>query len=199
MLGGDTRVGWWLFLKAKFGYNDDQIRPYTFNVAPFLTDPKSVQQGYLTSEPLLIEKTGAKINVFLIADAGYAGYGSLLVTSKKLIAEKPDLVQRFVTASIEGWSSYVDGDPSPGNALIKKDNPEQTDELIAYAIARMKEKGIVESGDALQHGVGVMTDARWQEFFDVMSQEGLYPKTMDVKDAYTLRFVDRAAGMSPKN
>ncbi len=148
MVGGDTRVGWWLFLKAKFGYADEQMRAYDFNIAPFLADKNAVQQGYLTSEPLLIEKAGTTPNVFLIADAGYTSYASILETSQKLVAEKPDLVQRFVDASIEGWYSYIYGDPAPGNALIKKDNPEESDELISYAIAKMKEYGVVDSGDS---------------------------------------------------
>jgi len=198
MIGGDTRVGWWLFLKAKFGYSDDQIRTYNFNIAPFLADKNAVQQGYLTSEPLLIEKAGVKPNVFLIADAGYASYASLIETSQRLVAEKPDLVQRFVDASIEGWQSYVGGDPAPGNALIKNDNPEESDELIAYAIAKMKAYGIVASGDAQASGVGTMTDARWQAFFAVMADQGLYPKAMDVHKAYTLRFVGKRAGPEPK-
>ena len=195
MVGGDTRVGWWLFLKAKFGYTDDQIRTYNFNIAPFLADKNAVQQGYLTSEPLLIEKAGVKPNVFLIADAGYASYAAIIETSQKLVRDKPDLVQRFVDASIEGWESYLHGDPAPGNALIKKDNPEQNDELINYAIAKMKEYGIVDSGDAKSLGIGAMNDARWTSFFTVMAGEGLYPKGMTYQTAYTLRFVNRRVGM----
>jgi NitT/TauT family transport system substrate-binding protein len=198
MVGGDTRVGWWLFLKAKFGYTDDQIRTYTFNVAPFLADKNAVQQGYLTSEPLLIEQAGVKPNVFLIADAGYTGYGAIIETSQKLVAEKPDLVQRFVDASIEGWYSYLYGDPAPGNALIKRDNPEETDDLIAFAIANLKSHGVVDSGDALTNGVGAFADARWQSFFAVMAGQGLYPKDMDFHLAYTLRFVNKRVGMELK-
>lgn len=199
MIGADTRVGYWLFLKAKFGYTDDQIRPYNFNPAPFLANPNAVQQGYLTSEPFLIEQQGVKPIVFLLADSGYTSYGSLIEISQKLIDTKPDLVQRFVDASIEGWYSYLYGDPAPANALIKADNPEESDALIAYAIAQMKANGIVNSGNSLTQGIGAMSDARWQSFFAVMAAEGLYPKDMDWKRAYTLRFVNRRIGMAPKN
>ena len=195
MLSADSRVGWWLFLKARFGYSDDQIRPYNFNVAPFLANPHAVQQGYLTSEPFLIEQAGGKPKVFLLADSGYASYGSVLETSAKLIAQNPDLVQRFVKASIEGWYGYLYGDPAPANALIKRDNPEETDDLLAYAVAKMKEYGIVDSGDAKRLGVGAMTEARWRDFFEVMAQQGLYPKDMDFKKAYTTRFVDQGYGL----
>jgi NitT/TauT family transport system substrate-binding protein len=195
MLSADSRVGWWLFLKTKFGYSDDQIRPYNFNVAPFLANSQAVQQGYLTSEPFLIERAGITPKVFLLADSGYASYGSVLETSAKLVAQNPDLVQRFVKASIEGWYGYLYGDPRPANALIKHDNLEETDDLLAYAIAKMKEYGIVDSGDAQRLGIGAMTDARWRGFFEVMAQQGLYPKDMDYKKAYTARFVDQGYGL----
>jgi NitT/TauT family transport system substrate-binding protein len=191
MIGSDTRVGWWLFLKAKYGFTDAQIRPYAFSVAPFLANKQAVQQGYLGSEPFMIQAQGQKPVVMLLADAGYASYGNLIETSKKLVAEHPDLVARFVTASIEGWRSYLHDDPSPGNALIKKDNPEMTDALLAYGRAKMNEHGIVESGDAKTLGIGAMTEARWREFFDVMSAQGLYPKDMDWRAAYTTRFIGK--------
>jgi NitT/TauT family transport system substrate-binding protein len=198
MISADTRVGWWLFLKAKFGYSDDQVRPYTFNVAPFLVDKQAVQQGYLTSEPFIIEQQGEKPLVFLLADAGYTSYASIIQTSERLARENPDLVQRFVDASIEGWYSYLYGDPAPANALIKKDNPEMTDALLAYAIARLKQYGIVDSGAAEKTGIGTMNEARWRDFFEVMAAEGLYPKTLDYHRAYTLGFVDKRVGMDLK-
>jgi NitT/TauT family transport system substrate-binding protein len=192
MIGADTRVGSWLFLKSKFGYTDDQIRPYNFNVAPFMADKNAVQQGYLTSEPFLIEKAGAKPVVFLLANEGYATYASVIQTSRKMVEEKPDLVQRFVNASIEGWYSYLYGDPSPANALIKKDNPEETDELLAYAIQKIKEYGVVDSGDSLKLGIGAMSEERWKAFHDVMSKQGLYPADLAYKKAFTLQFVNKA-------
>jgi NitT/TauT family transport system substrate-binding protein len=197
MIGSDTRIGSWVFLKSKFGYTDDQIRPYTFSVAPFLVDPKAVQQGYLSSEPFTIESQGVKPVVLLLADAGYSSYGSLLQTSDKLVREQPSLVQRFVDASIEGWYSYLYGDPAPANALIKRDNPEMTDALLAYGIAKIKEYGIVDSGDAKTDGIGAMKEARWRDFFDTMSNAGVYPKDLDFRKAFTLQFVNKKLGMRP--
>ncbi len=198
MIGNDTRVGSWLFLKARFGYTDDQIRPYAFNVAPFLANKQAVQQGYLSSEPLTIEKQGEKPVVMLLADQGYPSYAAMIQTSKKLVDTKPALVQAFVDASIEGWYSYIYGDPAPANALIKKDNPEMTDELLQYGRAKLREHGLVDSGDSLEKGVGAMTEARWKEFFDLMSGQGLYPKDLDWKKAFTLQFVNRKVGMELK-
>jgi NitT/TauT family transport system substrate-binding protein len=192
MIGSDTRVGWWLFMKARFGFTDDQIRPYTFNVAPFLADKRAVQQGYLGSEPFMIERQGGvKPVVMLIADVGYASYAAMIETSVKMTRENPSLVQRFVDASIAGWKAYLDGDPSAANALIKKENPEMTDDLLAFGRAKMKEHGIIDSGDAKTLGVGAMTEARWKDFYDVMAGQGLYKKDLDWRRAYTLQFVNK--------
>ena len=197
LIGADTRVGWWRFLAAKFGYSDSQIRTYTFNLAPFLANKNAAQQGFLGSEPFSIKQaTGEAPVVLLIADAGYPGYANIITTSDELAAQKPGLVQRFIDASIAGWYSYLDGDPTPANALIKKDNPEMTEALLDYGRAVMKSHRTVKSGDALKLGIGAMTDARWAQFYDLTSSLGIYPKGIDYKKAYTLRFVDRGVGLT---
>ena len=198
MIGADTRIGWWNFVKQKFGYTDDQIRPYTFSLAPFLADKKAVQQGYLGSEPFLVRQQGGfDPVVLLLSDAGFAGYASLIATSRDLVARDPDLVQRFVDATEEGWRSYLESDPKPGNALIKQANPEMTDALLDYGREALRAHGVVESGDALSIGIGAMTDVRWKGFFDSMVQAGLYPAGMDYKRAYTLQFVHKAVPPPP--
>ena len=195
LVGAGSRATFWNFLKAKYGYTDDQIRPYTFNMAPFLADTSAIQQGYLTSEPYKIEQAGVKPLVHVLADAGYNSYSCMIETSWKLVREKPDLVQRFVNASIEGWYAYLYGDPGPGNALIKKDNPDMTDDVIAYGAGALKKYGVVDSGDARTLGIGAMTDARWKEFLGTMAGIGLYPRDLDLARAYTLAFVNRKVGM----
>jgi NitT/TauT family transport system substrate-binding protein len=196
MISADTRIGWWNFLKAKYGYSDSQIRPYDFNLQPFLANKKAVQQGFLGSEPFSIKQaTGKMPVVLLVADAGFTGYASLIGTSDKYINTRPDLVKRFVDASIEGWYSYLYGDPSPGNARIRQANPEMTEALIAYGRQSLIQHGILTSGDAAKLGIGAMTQARWQDFYQSVQSEGLYPKGMDVAKAYTLKFVDRKVGM----
>jgi len=195
MIGGDTRIGSWLFLKAKYGYTDDQIRPYTFSIAPFLADKKAIQQGYVTSEVFTMQEQGVKPVVMLLGDNGYTGYAAMIQTSAKLVAANPDLVQRFVDASIEGWYDFLYGDPTPANALIKKDNQEQTDALLAFGRDKMKEFGIVDSGDAKAGGIGAMSEQRWSQFFKQMSAQGVYPADMDWKKGYTLQFVNKKVGM----
>jgi NitT/TauT family transport system substrate-binding protein len=188
---------WWRFLEAKFGFTDAQVRPYTFQIAPFLVDKNLIQQGYVTSEPFAIETQGHFTpKVFLLADAaGYKSYATLMETTTKLVKTNPGLVQRMVDATIEGWYSYLYGDPAPANALIKRANPDMTDAQIAYSYGKMKEYGIVDSGDAKKLGIGAMTNARWKAFFESAAAVGLYPKTLDYKKAYTLQFVDKKHAM----
>jgi NitT/TauT family transport system substrate-binding protein len=198
MISPVARAGYWQFLRVKFGYTDDQIRTYTFNMAPFLADKTAIQQGYLTSEPYKLQKAGANIVVMLLADGGYSTYSNTIETSWKLVNEKPDLVQRFVNATIEGWYSYLSGDPTPANALIKKENADMTDDQIAYSLGAMKKHGLTDSGDAEKLGIGAMTDARWKDFHSVMVEAGLYAPDLDLKRAYTLQFVNKKFGMPSK-
>lgn len=181
----------WEFLKSKYGYTDEQTRPYNFSVAPFLVDKNSVQQGILTSEPFTIEKKGGfKPVVMLLADAGYTPYATTIETTKEMVEKNPDLVQRFVDASIKGWYSYLEN-PEPANQLIKKDNPEMTDELLAYSLEKMKEYGIIISGDAVTKGIGAMTDERWKSFFDSVVEAGVIKPDTNYKEAFTLQFVNK--------
>jgi NitT/TauT family transport system substrate-binding protein len=190
MISDASTSAFWPWLRAKYGFNDGQIRKYTFNLAPFLVDPNAIQEGYLTSEPYTIEhSTHVKPQVFLLADNGYPGTANLILATQKMIDGKHDLVQDFVDASIQGWTHYLTGNPAPANALIARDNPEMTDAVIAQAIAKMKSYGLAEPAGTKLHTIGEMSDARWKIFFDTMSSEGIYPKTLDWRKAYMLDFV----------
>jgi NitT/TauT family transport system substrate-binding protein len=196
LIGAAGRTSYWPFLRVKFGYSDDQIRPYTFNMAPFLADKNISQQGFLSAEPYAIMQAGVNPVIHLLADAGFENYQTTINISRKMMDEKKDLVQRFVNASLEGWAEYMKGGPAneAANAMIKKDNPEMTDDKIAYAIRVMNEKGIVRSGDALKLGIGAMTDQRWKSFYQTMADAGVFPKGLDVTKAYSLAFVNKGVG-----
>ena len=190
------------WLKSEYGFSEDKVRPYTFNPQPFLVNKQSAMQGYVTSEPFAVEKSGGfKPGIILLADYGLNGYSTLIETRRDLVDKKPDLVQRFVDASIIGWDHYLYGDNAAGNALIKKLNPEMTDELLAYSVAAMKEYGIVDSGDSLHDGIGAMSDARVTSFFDKMVRAGVVRPDIDFRKSYTLRFINKAVGLDlrPKN
>ncbi|MDX2271485.1 MAG: ABC transporter substrate-binding protein [Cyanobacteriota bacterium] len=196
-ISSGANTTYWPFLKAKFGFTDDQKRPYNFNSGPFVTDVKNgditAQQGYLTSEPLAIEKEGGfKPVVLLMADFGYSPYATTIQTTQKLVDSDPDTVQRFVDATIKGWYSFFEN-PDPAIPLIKKDNTEMTDDLIAYGIEKMQEYGIVMSGDAEKLGIGAMTDERWKALFDSMVEAGNLKADLNYQSGYTLQFINKGA------
>jgi NitT/TauT family transport system substrate-binding protein len=199
MISAAARNGYWLFLKAKYGFTDEQIRPYNFQMAPFLADKQAIQQGFVSSEPYQIQRvTGERPVITLLADSGYASYSNLVLTQRKMVAEKPDIVRAFVEASTEGWYSYLYGDPAPGNALIRAANKDMTQDTIDNAIKLLKEYEIADSGDSLVTGLGTMTDARWKSFFDTAVSVGLYKPDLDYKKAYTTAFVGNKYAMEMK-
>jgi NitT/TauT family transport system substrate-binding protein len=190
------------WMKADFGFREEQVKPYTFNAQPFLADKRVAMQGYVTSEPYAIEREGHfKPKMFLLADQGFDTYSTLIETRRELVDKQPDLVRRFVEASIIGWTNYIYHDNAPANAMIKRDNPEMTDDLLAYSVARMKEYGIVDSGDTAKLGVGAMTDARVKSFFEKMVRAKVVKPDIDVSKSYTLQFVNKGVGLDlrPKN
>ncbi|SDD68787.1 ABC transporter substrate-binding protein [Kordiimonas lacus] len=177
----------WPWLKARFGYEDRNIRKYTYSLAPWLANPETVQEGYVSSEPFTATQAGVEPKVFLLSDEGYPGYSAMVMVRGSYMMENRQVVADFVAASIKGWQDYLWGDPAPGNALILKDNPEKTAELIANGIKIMLANQMV--GDKSE--VGMMTHARWQQFYDEMSALGILAKGLDVGEAYTLDFVAR--------
>lgn len=182
------RTTWWPWLKGKYKLDESQSRVYTFNLQPFFADARTAQQAYASSEPYSADKAGVKTHFFLFADDGYPPYGTTIVTMEKTVKERPDLVARFVRASMEGWKSYL-ADPAPANALIKRDNVEMKDEQLAYGLQKLKAFRMITGGDAATMGIGVMTDARWKRTRDFMVNAGLLNADVDWKRAYTTQFV----------
>ena len=191
LISSAANTTYWPWLKNKYGLADSQVRPYTFNIQPFIADKNVVQQGYLSSEPFAIEKEAKfKPNVFLLSDHGWPPYSTTIVCMAKTVREKPKAVAAFVKASMEGWKSYLKGDPSPANALIKKDNPNMTDDKIANGIKLLNETGMVFGGDAARMGVGIITDARMKETYDMLVAMKLVdPAKVDLRKTYTTEFV----------
>ena len=183
-VGAASNTTFWPWLKTRYGFNDAQKRPYGFSVQPFLADPKLSQQGFVTSEPYTIEKAGITPKVFLLADLGYPPYSEVLIVSRATLATRADALRRFIVASAEGWQSYL-ADPAPGNALIRKANPQMTDELLAYGYRKMKEYRLVDGGDAVQHGLLSMTDARWQASVAFIRDAGIAKPGVDYTQAWT--------------
>ena len=194
MIADASINAFWVWLRAKYDFSDRQIRKYTFNLAPFLVNPKAVQQGYVTSEPYTIATRGGfEPQVFLLSDFGYPSYAAMVLAQNRLIEEQPELVQAFVNASVEGWQSYIYGDPSPGNKLILAANPDMRQDIIDQAIEQIRQRGMLASPDTEKQGLGAMSAARWQSFFKTMSENRVYPETLDWQNAFTTDFTNAGA------
>jgi NitT/TauT family transport system substrate-binding protein len=199
IIGDEGMQSFFLWMESEYGFDPEKRAPYTFNAAPFIANPKSIQQGYVTSEPFTVKKAGGfEPNVFLLADNGFNAYASTIETMQETIDKRPEVVQCFVDGSAKGWYNYLYGDNSAANAAIKKDNPDITDEQIAFSIAQMKKYGIVDSGDSEKLGIGAMSDERIQSFYDKMVKAKAIPAGIDVKKAYTLIFVNKGVGLDLK-
>jgi NitT/TauT family transport system substrate-binding protein len=192
LIGAQAQRGYWPWLKAKYGFTDEQTRPYTFNIQPFVADPNAAQQGYLTSEPFSIQKAGVKSTVLMFSDHGFPSYAVTVACMDKTLKDRSKQVAAFVKASAEGWKSYLEN-PAPANALIKKDNPNMTDDQLAYSVAKLKEMKMVTGGDAAKLGIGVITDARAKASYDfLVTSRLLDPAKVDLAKTYTTEFVKDA-------
>jgi NitT/TauT family transport system substrate-binding protein len=190
MLADASITAFWPWLRAKYGFTDDQVRKYTFNSAPFLADPNAIQQGYITSEPYTLKTQGRiEPEVYLLADAGYPSYAAMTLVSDRVISQSPEAVKGFVEATIAGWKDYLRGDAAPGDALIRKDNPDMTPELLAQAREKLLTYGIVETSNGQ---IGVMEEARWKAFFDIMAGAKVVPQDLDWRAGFDLSFLPQS-------
>jgi len=195
LIAPSAQRGYWLWMKNKYGFQDSQMRPYTFNIQPFVADKNTVQQGYLTSEPFAVQKAGVKANTFLFADHGWPSYSSTISCMDETVKTRGKVVAAFVKGTMEGWKSYL-ADPAPGNALIKKDNPNMTDEQLAYSVSKLKEMQIVTGGEAGKVGIGMMSEARIKQNYDfLVSNKLIEAEKLKMADAFQLDFVKEAKVM----
>jgi len=197
MVAKDGQFTWWQWLKVQHGFKDEQLKPYNFNLGPFLANAKAVQQGYSVAEPIYVENQGRfKPVVHLLADHGFSTYSTVIEARTDTVKNKPDLVRRFVDASIVGWYNYLYGDRKAANAMMRRENPEMSEDEIEKSVALIRQQGIVDSGDALTRGIGAMTEARIQDFHDKMVKAGLYkPGEVDLKKVATTEFVNKGVGL----
>ncbi|HDX8328151.1 TPA: ABC transporter substrate-binding protein [Raoultella ornithinolytica CD1_MRS_4] len=188
LVSSSGQATWWPWLKGQYQLNDAQARPYTFNIQPFVADDNVAQQAYVSSEVFKVQKAGVKSNFFLFSEHGYPPYGGILIARPETIADRNAALAKFVRASMEGWVSYLNN-PAPGNALIKKDNPKMTDDLLAWAVTQIRQHHLIDGGDAASEGWGTMTETRWRKTRDFMVSANLLDAATDWKQAYTTEFV----------
>ncbi len=200
MVAKDGQFSWWQWLKVQHGFRDEQLKPYNYNLSPFLANPNAVQQGYSVAEPIYVHNQGKfKPVVHLLADHGFSTYSTVIEARTDTVRNKPDLVQRFVDASAIGWVNYLYGDRKAANALMRKDNPDMTEIELEQSVALIREQGIVDSGEALAGGVGAMSAARIKDFYDKMVKAGLYKEgDVDLAKVATFQFVNKAVGLDLK-
>jgi len=190
LLADASVTAFWVWLKARYGFSDDQVRKYTFNPAPFIASPRAVQQGYLTSEPFTIQKeAGFTPKVFLLADEGYPSYATMVLAPNAFARDNAQALRNFIAATAEGWRDYLQGDSRAADALIRKDNPEMSQELLDYAKGAMRQNGVVDGGDAAAMGIGAMTEERWRQFFEVMANAAIYPANLNWRAAFTTQYL----------
>lgn len=199
-IGKDGQFSFWQWMKSEYGFKDEAIKPYTYNVGPFLADKKSIQQGYSIEEPLSIKaQAGFDPVVHLLADNGFSTYSTTIETRVDWVKTRPETVRKFVEASIVGWYTYVYGDNKGGNDLIKKANPDMSDANLAGSLGLMKSLGVVDSGESLTKGIGAMSEARIKDFYDKMVKAGLYKAgEIDLAKVATVQFVNKGVGLDVK-
>jgi NitT/TauT family transport system substrate-binding protein len=200
LIAKDGQFSWWQWLKVTHGFKDEVLKPYNYNLGPFLANPKAIQQGYSVAEPIYVQNQGKfKPVVHLLADHGFSTYSTLIEARAETVKAKPDLVQRFVDASIVGWVNYLYGDRKAAAALMMKDNPEMTEAEMEASVALMKQQGIVDSGESLAGGIGAMSQARINDFYAQMVKAGLYKAgEVDLLKVAALQFVNRRVGLDQK-
>ncbi|MCJ0764344.1 ABC transporter substrate-binding protein [Variovorax terrae] len=191
-----SQFSFWQWMKARHGFSDEQYRPYNYAMAPFLADKKSVQQAYATAEPLYLAKDGVKTDVFLLADNGWEAYANLIEARRDMVEKNPELIQKFIDASAIGWYNYLYGDRKGAYALIRRDNPEMTDDKLDQEVAKLQELGMIDAGDALTKGIGALNLVRLNRYVDDMVKAGVFkPGDVDMKTLATDRFVNKGVGL----
>ena len=200
LIAKDAQFSWWQWLKAVHGFKDEALKPYNYNLGPFLSNKKAIQQGYSVAEPIYIENQGKfKPVVHLLADHGFSTYSTVIEARTDTVKARPELVQRFVDASIVGWVNYLYGKRAAANAMMIKDNPEMTEAEIEASVVLMKQQGIVDSGEAKGNGIGAMSNARIKDFYEQMVKAGLYKSgEVDLSKVATLQFVNKKVGQDMK-
>lgn len=200
LIAKDGQFSWWQWLKVVHGFRDEALKPYNYNLGPFLANAKAIQQGYSVAEPIYVKNQGGfEPVVHLLADHGFSTYSTLIEARLDTVKNRPELVQRFVDASILGWVNYLYGNRAAANAAMLKANPEMSEAELEASVALMKRQGIVDSGEALTGGIGAMSAARIADFHAQMVKAGLYkPGEVDLSKVADLRFVNKKLGLAVK-
>jgi len=175
---------WFEYLVKKFKLGDVREIPATYSVANFLQDPNYIQQCFVTSEPFFAEKSGAKVKTMLIGDTGYKPY-RVFFTSQTFAKEHPEIVAKFVRASLKGWRDYLSA-PAPVEAEISRLNPAMSAEQMAFSVKTLTDGHFV-TGDPDQFGQ--FTPERWATMYQQLVDLKVITSSIDPATAYTAKFL----------
>ena len=199
LVSKDGQFSFWKWMVNAHGFKDEQVKPYAYNLAQFLQDEKMVQQAYGTAEPIYAAAAGAKPETFLLADHGWTTYSTTIEARTEMVQNNPDLIQRFMNASIEGWYNFLYGDRSAAYGLIMKDNPEMTKEKLDKEMAQFEKLGIIDVGEALTKGIGAMDMDRVKSFHKLAIDSGIIEAgSVDINKVATDQFVNKGHGLDIK-
>ena len=199
LVSKDGQFSFWKWMVNAHGFRDEQVKPYGYNLAQFLNDKMMVQQAYGTAEPIYAAAAGATPKTFLLADQGWTTYSTTIEARSEMVQNNPDLVQRFVNASIEGWYNFLYGDRTEAYALIMKDNPEMTKAKLDKEMAQFEKLGIIDVGDALTRGIGAMDMGRVKAFHKLAIDAGIIEAgSVDINKVATDQFVNKGHGLDIK-
>ena len=180
-------------LLTKMGIGMDQIEtvPPTFNLAPFFDRKVDVWTGYLTNQVVTARQKGHKLNIFFPDDYGIHTYSDTIIATNKLIRENPDLVERFLRATMKGWKWAIEN-PEKAAVMSLKYNPELIPER---QIAEMEASiPLVHTGE---DQIGWMKSKVWQGMHDMLIDQGVLSKPVELNRVYTLTFLEKIYGKLP--
>ena len=182
-----TGSTWWEFIVKRYQLTGVHEVPAMMNVANFVADPNYVQQAFATSEPFFAKQAGIETRVLLTSDAGYNPY-RVMFTTRDFVAQQPDIVAKFVRASLAGWRDYL-ADPTPAHAMIAKLNPALNPQWMDFTWHALRDGHFVAGDNTSGGDFGQMNAERWTTMYQQLIDLKVIDKPFDPATAYTLQFL----------
>ncbi len=185
-IAAQTGATWLKYVISRYSLRQVRQIPSTLSIANFLADPDYIQQIFITSEPFFARQAGADVRTLLISESGYDPYRVQFAT-RDFAAQNPDVVERFVKASIRGWQEYL-RNPGPTNAHLLTLNPALNPAQEAYTAQALKDGSFVAGRKEDGSEIGAMTAKRWEATYNQLKALGIVRTSFDPAAAYSLKF-----------
>ena len=180
---------WIEVMRKKLGV-EFTLLPLVGDLARFMNSTEFVQQCFVTNEPYFAKQRGANVGALLIASDTYEPY-RVMFASQDFIAKHPEVVAKFVRASVHGWVDYLGGDPAPANKILAEKRSDLTPEFMAYSIKAMNEYKLVSGDPAKGEFAGQITAARLEKQIKLLQEVGVLDKPVAVADVATFEFIPK--------